>query len=67
MAKGNLTLMVLEKAKQKFGESKEPDAREIGKSEASKKVLSALQGGDADALGQALGEFFDIHSSGSLD
>ena len=67
MAKGNLALMVLEKAKQKYGESEEPDTKNVGKSEASKKVLSAFQSGDSDALGNALGEFFDIYSSQSKD
>lgn len=67
MAKGNLALLVLEKAKKKYGEPKSGGNKNVGKSEASKKVMSAFKDGDSDALGQALGEFFDIHSSGSSD
>ena len=67
MAKGNLALLVLEKAKKKYGEPKSGGQKNVGKSEASKKVMSAFKDGNSDALGQALGEFFDIHSSGSGD
>ena len=53
MPKGNLALLVLEKAKKKYGESNDGEKKNVGKSEASKKVMSAFKDGNSDALGQA--------------
>ena len=67
MKANGLSVLVLEKAKKKFSESDDSDDGKIAMQEASKKVHSAFKGDDSDALGQALGEFFDIYSSQSRD
>lgn len=71
MKPDGLSVLVLEKARKKFGEPEEASGEEeksapsFAISEASQKVHAAFKGDDANALGQALGEFFDIYSSKS--
>ena len=67
MAANGLSVLVLEKAKKKFSEPKGDDDGKIAMKEASKKVHSAFKGEDSEALGQAIGEFFDIYSNKSKD
>ena len=68
MKNAGLSVLVLEKAKKKFAKS-DDDAKHsgMGLKEASKKVHAAFRGDDSDALGEALGEFFDIYSNRSGD
>jgi len=68
MKPDGLSVLVLEKARKKFEEAsgeEEKSAPSFAISEASQKVHAAFKGDDANALGQALGEFFDIYSSRS--
>ena len=67
MKANGLSVLVLEKAKKKFSGSDDSDDGKIAMKEASKKVHSAFKGEDSEALGQALGEFFDIYSNRSKD
>ena len=67
MKGSGLSVLVLEKAKKKFSGPEDSDDGKIAMQEASKKVHSAFKGDDSDALGQALGEFFDIYSNQSRD
>ena len=67
MKGSGLSVLVLEKAKKKFSGSEDSDDGKIAMQEASRRVHSAFKGDDSDALGQALGEFFDIYSNQSRD
>lgn len=67
MAANGLSVLVLEKAKKKFSKPEKGEDSKIAMKEASKKVHSAFKGEDSEALGNALGEFFDIYSSQPRD
>lgn len=67
MAANGLSILVLEKAKKKFSKPEKGEGSDIAMNEASKKVHAAFKGEDSNALGQALGEFFDIYSAQPKD
>ena len=67
MKANGLSVLVLEKAKKKFSVPEKDVDSAIAMKEASKKVHAAFKGEDSDALGGALGEFFDIYSAKSKD
>lgn len=67
MKANGLSVLVLEKAKKKFAKTEESNDSKFALTEASQKVHSAFKGDDADELGQALSEFFDIYSSQPKD